>query len=164
MITELYAEGIKEVTATEEQWLRFLNSACRNFRLPFDEQLLVYLQRPEASAEFVVELKGQRSYLVALGTDIDGNITRIDNEIEKIPDRLLYCEERLETLKEQLVTAKLEVQKSFSQEEELQQKTARLGGLNTLLGMDKKEHPILNVEPDESVEVQTTRDKVVMER
>ena len=42
LITELYAEGIKEVTATEEQWLHFLNSACRNFRLPFDEQLLVY--------------------------------------------------------------------------------------------------------------------------
>lgn len=30
--------------------------------------------------------------------------------------------------------------------------------------MDKKEHPILNVGPDESVEVQTTRNKVVMER
>lgn len=40
LITELYAEGIKEVTETEEQWLQFLNSACRNFRLPFDEQLL----------------------------------------------------------------------------------------------------------------------------
>lgn len=55
LITELYAEGIKEVTANEEQWLRFLNSACRNFRLPFDEQLLVYLQRPEASAVLGME-------------------------------------------------------------------------------------------------------------
>ena len=55
LITELYAEGIKEVTATEEQWLYFLNSACRNFRLPFDEQLLVYLQRPEASAVLGME-------------------------------------------------------------------------------------------------------------
>lgn len=72
LITELYAEGIKEVTENEEQWLHFLNSACRNFRLTFDEQLLVYLQRSEASAEFVVELKGQRSYSVALGTDIYG--------------------------------------------------------------------------------------------
>ena len=52
LITELYAEGIKEVT---EQWLQFLNSACRNFRLPFDEQLLVYLQRPEASAVLGME-------------------------------------------------------------------------------------------------------------
>lgn len=55
LITELYAEGIKEVTATEEQWLHFLNSACRNFRLPFDEQLLVYLQRPEASSVLGME-------------------------------------------------------------------------------------------------------------
>lgn len=116
------------------------------------------------SKEFVVELKGQRSYPVALGTDIYGNITRIDNEIEKIPDRLLHCQERLETLKEQLETAKLEVQKPFAQEEELQQKTARLGELNVMLDMDKKEHPILDVEPDESVEMQTTREKVVVER
>lgn len=55
LITELYAEGIKEVTATEEHWLLFLDSACRNFRLPFDEQLLVHLQRPEASAVLGME-------------------------------------------------------------------------------------------------------------
>ena len=55
LITELYAEGIKEVTANEEQWLRFLNSACRNFRLPFDEQLLVYLQRPGAATVLGME-------------------------------------------------------------------------------------------------------------
>lgn len=113
------------------------------------------------SKEFVVELKGKRSYPVALGTDIYGNITRIDNEIEKIPDRLLHCQERLETLKEQLETAKQEVQKPFVQEEELQQKTARLGELNAMLDMDKKEHQILDVEPDESVEVVETKCKVL---
>ena len=88
-------------------------------------------------------------------------ITRIDNEIEKIPDRFLHCQERLETLKEQLETAKLEVQKPFAQEEELQQKTARLGELKAMLDMDKKEHPILDVEPDESVEVVETKCKVL---
>ena len=93
--------------------------------------------------------------------DIYGNITRIDNEIEKIPDRLLHCQERLETLKEQLETAKQEVQKPFVQEEELQQKTARLGELNAMLDMDKKEHQILDVEPDESVEVVETKCKVL---
>ena len=44
LITELYAEGIKEVTETEEQWLQFLNSACRNFRLRFEAQFRVYLK------------------------------------------------------------------------------------------------------------------------
>ena len=50
LITDLYAEAVKEVTASPENWLAFLRSACRNFRLPFDEQILIYAQRPEASA------------------------------------------------------------------------------------------------------------------
>ena len=50
LITDLYAEAVKEVTASPENWMSFLRSACRNFRLPFDEQILIYVQRPEASA------------------------------------------------------------------------------------------------------------------
>ena len=50
LITDLYAEAVKEVTSSPENWIAFLRSACRNFRLPFDEQILVYAQRPEASA------------------------------------------------------------------------------------------------------------------
>lgn len=109
-----------------------LIAACKAMKSPEPVVLGAYrgfgmeLSYNTFSKEFVVELKGKRSYPVALGTDIYGNITRIDNEIEKIPDRLLHCQERLETLKEQLETAKLEMQKSFAQEEELQQKTARL--------------------------------------
>lgn len=158
------------VYADKKEAGQALIAACKAMKSPEPVVLGAYrgfgmeLSYNTFSKEFVVELKGKRSYPVALGTDIYGNITRIDNEIEKIPDRLLHCQERLETLKEQLETAKLEVQKPFAQEEELQQKTARLGELNAMLDMDKKEHPILDVEPDESVEVQTTREKVVMER
>ena len=50
LITDLYAEAVKEVTASPENWLSFLRSACRNFRLTFDDQILIYAQRPEASA------------------------------------------------------------------------------------------------------------------
>ena len=50
LITDLYAEAVKEVTSSPENWMAFLRSACRNFRLPFDEQILVYAQRPEAFA------------------------------------------------------------------------------------------------------------------
>lgn len=50
LITDLYAETVKEVTFSPERWLSFLASASRNFRLPFDDQILVYAQRPEASA------------------------------------------------------------------------------------------------------------------
>lgn len=50
LITDLYAEAVKEVTASPENWLSFLRSACRNFRLPFDDQILIYAQCPQASA------------------------------------------------------------------------------------------------------------------
>lgn len=99
--------------------------------------------------EFVIELKGRRTYSVALGTDIYGNITRLDNEIDKLPDNLIRCRERLETLKTQLETAKVEAVKEFPQEQELAEKTARLGELNALLDMDKKDKVLLDEAPDE---------------
>ena len=40
-LTELYHETQRSVTAPA-QWQAFLASACRNYRLSFDEQLLVY--------------------------------------------------------------------------------------------------------------------------
>lgn len=49
-ITELYQSALKEITSGSEKWTSFLKSACQNFRLPFDEQLLVYVQRPKAKA------------------------------------------------------------------------------------------------------------------
>lgn len=55
LITDLYAQSIREVTATPGNWLAFLRSACRNFRLPFDEQILIHVQRPEASAVLSME-------------------------------------------------------------------------------------------------------------
>lgn len=55
LITELYAGAVKEVTAKPEHWMSFLNSACRNFRMPFDEQLLVHVQRPNATAVLEME-------------------------------------------------------------------------------------------------------------
>ena len=33
-----------------EEWCKFLTAACRNYRLPFDEQLLIFAQRPDAAA------------------------------------------------------------------------------------------------------------------
>lgn len=50
LITDLYAEAVKEVSETPENWMAFLRSSCRNYRLPFDEQLLIHKQRPDATA------------------------------------------------------------------------------------------------------------------
>ncbi len=55
VITELYDGAVKEVSANPENWMDFLNSACRNYRLPFDEQLLVHVQRPDATAVLQME-------------------------------------------------------------------------------------------------------------
>ena len=53
-LTELYHEPQRSVTAPA-QWQAFLASACRNYRLSFDEQLLVYAQRPDATAVLEME-------------------------------------------------------------------------------------------------------------
>ena len=59
LITELYDRSIREIMAEPENWMKFLRSACRNFRLPFDEQVLVYAQRPDA--EKVLSMDGWRN-------------------------------------------------------------------------------------------------------
>ena len=54
IITELYQRTQASVTAPKA-WQEFLASACRNYRLSFDEQLLVYAQRPDATAVLEIE-------------------------------------------------------------------------------------------------------------
>lgn len=58
-LTELYREIQRSVTAPA-QWQAFLASACRNYRLSFDEQLLVYAQRPDATAVLEIERWNKR--------------------------------------------------------------------------------------------------------
>ena len=53
-LTELYRETQRSVTAPD-QWQAFLASACRNYRLSFHEQLLVFAQRPDATAVLEIE-------------------------------------------------------------------------------------------------------------
>ena len=55
LITELYAEVAGEVSRDREAWKGFLSSAGFNYRLRFDEQLLIYAQRPDASAVLEME-------------------------------------------------------------------------------------------------------------
>lgn len=59
-ITELYESTAKAATATPSSWRAFLTFACRNYRLPFDEQLLIYAQRPDATAVLEIERWNQR--------------------------------------------------------------------------------------------------------
>ena len=54
-ITELYSRTLTKLTGDYESWTGFLRSACYNYKCPFDEQVLIYAQRPDATA--VLELE-----------------------------------------------------------------------------------------------------------
>ena len=54
-ISELYNRTCKTVVANPENWEAFLRSACYNYRLRFDEQLLVHAQRPDATAVLQID-------------------------------------------------------------------------------------------------------------
>ena len=55
LISELYNRTCKTVVSNPQNWQAFLASACRNYKLRYDEQLLVYAQRPDAIAVLEIE-------------------------------------------------------------------------------------------------------------
>ena len=55
LISELYRRTAHAVVSDVENWQAFLRCACRNYRLRFDEQLLIYAQRPDATAVLEIE-------------------------------------------------------------------------------------------------------------
>ena len=108
---------------------------------------------------YQIKIKGSLSRSISLGTDAIGNITRIDNAIEKIPERLEAKKQELTTLEQQFATAKAEVDKPFDKEEELTEKTNRLGVLNGLLNVDKRENELVDGAPDEGDSVPVSKEK-----
>lgn len=50
LITELYRRTGVAVAKNPQAWQSFLSAACRNYKCRFDEQLLIYAQRPDAVA------------------------------------------------------------------------------------------------------------------
>lgn len=143
--------------------------ACKAMKSPEPVPLGTYrglsmeLSYSSVSQEFVIALHGKGTYKVPLGTDIYGNITRLDNKMNELPDNLSRCREQLETAKSQLETAKAEAQKEFPQEKELAEKVARLGELNVLLDMDKKDRVVMEEEP-ETEEIEPEREKAAWVR
>ena len=88
--------------------------------------------------KFVMNLKGQLSHNLEIGSDPLGNIARINHALESMPKQLSEAQTKLETVERQLETAKVEVEKPFAQEAELAEKLERLSALNALLNMDEK--------------------------
>jgi len=55
IIKDAYNHQLDHVTQSPAEWTAFLQAAARNYKLPFDEQLLVYAQRPDATAVLEIE-------------------------------------------------------------------------------------------------------------
>jgi len=55
LITELYDQTVRSVTSSYKSWTGFLRAACYNYKCPFDDQILIYAQRPDATAVLEME-------------------------------------------------------------------------------------------------------------
>ena len=92
LISALAEETAKEVVRNEESWRRYLNTASRLYKYPFKEQLLIYAQRPDATACASIEIWNEKIYAnkgsMTPGVDgmtIDGiSMVRINRIIESM--------------------------------------------------------------------------------
>ena len=73
-ITELYRKTVAGLAAPQV-WQSFLTTACHNFRLPFDEQVLLYAQRPDATA--VLPIDGKNGWNQRFGRWVNRGATGI---------------------------------------------------------------------------------------
>ena len=74
IITELYRKTVLGLTSPQN-WQSFLSTACHNFRLPFDEQVLLYAQRPDATA--VLPIEGRNGWNRRFGRWVNRGATGI---------------------------------------------------------------------------------------
>ena len=111
--------------------------------------------------KFVMNLKGQLSHNLEIGSDPLGNISRINHALESMTKELAEAKTKLDTVEHQLETAKVEVQKPFAQEAELAEKLERLSALNALLNMDEKGNDGIGMEdePETSEENREVADR-----
>lgn len=59
---KLTADVSRDISASPEEWMKFLDTAARLYRYTFPEQLLIYAQRPEATAVASMEIWNKRMY------------------------------------------------------------------------------------------------------
>lgn len=157
---------VEGITFTEKKTAgSAILEACQNMTSPAAVPIGQYrgfameLSFDTLTRNYKVSLIGSLTHTAVLGTDIFGNIQRMDNLLEGFEDQLHNTEAQLENVKVQLENAKAEVEKPFPQEEELQQKTARLNELNIRLNMDKRESEIVDGDRDEDEKSLTDRKK-----
>ena len=130
-------ESCKELKSKEEKEI----GEYRGFKMK--------LSFDSFSENFQLTLKNKYSYKIDLGNDVFGNITRINNCLESIEKDIPGARDELDNFKHQLENAKIEVQKEFPQEQELQDKEKRLEELNIELKLNEKDKELLGDEQEE---------------
>lgn len=101
------------------------------------------------SKNIKLKLKNKFRYSIDLGTDINGNITRINNCLDNIAKDIPHERELLDNTYFQLENAKQESQKEFPKEQELQEKLRKLEEINAELKINENEHEMLGDEKEE---------------
>lgn len=101
------------------------------------------------SRNIKLKLKNKFSYSLDLGTDINGNITRINNCLENISRDIPHEREKLDNTNFQLENAKNEIQKEFPQEQLLNEKLKKLDEINAELKINDNAHEMLGDEQEE---------------
>lgn len=95
-------------------------------------------------AEYKLQLKGYGRYQIDLGSDKFGNIVRINNALDGLEKQLQENENALADVKSQLASAKIEAEKPFDREEELQEKAKQFAKLTMELKIEEKDPNIID--------------------
>ena len=96
-----------------------------------------------------LKLKNKFSYSIDLGTDENGNITRINNCLENITKDIPKEREKLDNTIFQLENAKQEIEKEFPKEQELKDKLQKLDKINAELKINDNSHEMFANECEE---------------
>ena len=96
-----------------------------------------------------LKLKNKFSYSIDLGTDENGNITRINNCLENITKDIPKEREKLDNTIFQLENAKQEIEKEFPKEQELKDKLQKLDNINAELKINDNSHEMFADECEE---------------
>ena len=94
--------------------------------------------------ECCLTIKNKSSTTITLGTDKLGNFSRMNNALKNLDKRLVEAEHELQRLTNELKTSKIEFEKPFIYENELNEKTKRLAQLTMELKLDEKDPDIID--------------------
>ena len=111
-----------------------------------------------------LKLKNKFSYSIDLGTDVNGNITRINNCLENIAKDIPHERDLLDNTYFQLENAKQEAQKEFPKEQELQEKLRKLEEINAELKINEDDHEMLGDEKEEKQDYCSKCEKFLSDR